>query len=302
MDVNSRRPKERVSAWTVVGVILALVGIIVSLTVPEIRALLPWVGESEEENTEQVGESTSGTTTPDRVAGDPGTIWFYDAGIEPNSVYPDVLRPSDQSPRLVLSGITNSGSDKRAVQVTFLTEGISKVQLTIRDPGGREILVSSEFVTVLSEMELVYEINVDTEGEFTFIVEDTMTGLSGQADIYLEYEEFSEYAEGVPVGSQPDLRVGAPSGRACDEKGALIPIIASQVDTNQYWILTAYSPDGIELGLGTNFHDYSGVIDDWGSGYYGIVVKAESCIGQSIEGFTAAIKGSDSMISFSVPN
>lgn len=274
----------------IAGLLVGILGIAVSLFVPEVRCYvgldkcspIPWPTESNK--------------TPD-----PGKIRFYDAEIDPNSVYPSAFRVLDKPPRVTLIQTSQYGQRHRAVEVTMTGLGISRAQITIKDPADKVILVSAEFVTVQPQMSLVFEIPSDERGDFTFVVHDTQTGLSSQSSIFLTEVELSPKATGVPIGNSPDLRIGTPTGRACDKQGAVVPIIGKQIRMEKT-LLEARAPKWVKMALGTGAKDYSGVRDDWGNGYYAIIVKAEKCTGQSIPDFSAHIEGSDTFINFSVPN
>lgn len=238
---------------------------------------------------------------PSVTATDPGPIRFYDPSLEPSDVYPNVLAPPDTPLDVALTGITASGSTLRAIQVTLSGTGVSRVQLTIKDPSGEVLMTTSEFVTTPPSMELVYEIESELVGFFTVDVHDVVSGLTSSANLSLEENSLPADAGGVPIGATPHFMVNSPVGSACDEDGALIPIMVDQVD-DPAAILEVVAPAGVVDELGAGSKDYSGVIDNWGHGYFAVVVHAESCTGRSLPGFTARIQGKDAYVEFPVPN
>lgn len=294
MTVNSD-PDGMGHRLAIIGIAITLLFGIAAFFVPEVRCTVGL------DKCTPVPSPTQSRQPSSEEPPDPGKVRFYDAEIDPNSVYPSAFRILDKPPRVTLGRISQYGQRYRAVEVSLTNLGISRAQITIRDPANKVILVSAEFVTVQPQMSLIFEIPSSERGDFTFVARDTQTGLSSQSSIFLADEELSPKATGVPIGNSPNLQIGTPTGRACDKEGAVVPIIGKQIRMERS-LLEARAPKWVKMDLGSWTKDYSGVRDDWGNGYYAVIVKTQKCTGRSIPDFSAHIEDSDTFINFSVPN
>ncbi len=310
--MRSRSPLSRAIKWVLLAVAAALIGVLVTLPFnllgindwrwkpvttndsenPVQSTAAPTIAGSPTVSVDPSGPSTT-TTTTGLAAGE---VRFSFPEVD-NGVHPYVLRPPAVPPRVTLTPVAASGSN-RMLQVGLSDLGISIIQISMRGPDDHEYMLSAEILTSQPDMEFTYEVFPETAGTYATVVSDLRTGLSTRATIELPAQRKDPALTGPPIGNTPRLTVSGLTGRACDPAGAIVSIRARQVEVND--ILTARTPPQLSNGVHDRI-DYTPASDSMGDGYYAIAVQATRCTGVPITGFVGAI-GDRARLVFQVPN
>lgn len=276
--MNSKRER-RMEIYAVVGTLLALLAFVAIFLVPEVRQ---WVGLDH------------GPEPEPSSATSPGEVRFYNPEIDETVIYPSAFRLNDSPPELEAEPV--SGNQVRGIRLKISNLGVSRMQVSIFDPNGYLLMVSAEFVSTPPEMTIVYAIDLHIAGEYLASVHDVRAGYVVEASATLDE---GPSADAALIGNQPNLTVGAVTGRACDPEGALVPIIASQVKRDDS--LSANIPSTLTNSSLHSYAEYFGVIDAFGDAYFPVVVHAEHCTGTLTTGIVVSI-ADRARIEIQVPN